>query len=203
MSFSGNVQKVAADSCNVRFWNFLKICINIRFIRVIRFLALFSADLCEIPGKIDNRYGEIWKHLATFPQLFYFNENIDNKRVNTCRIREIALEQMCRTCKCCCSKRLVFSLDDSRSENEPLVAEFRSDTAEKELSDSELEFLTIWAIFMHWWWIKVVPAFESSSGILFNTRWNFDWYTDTSSCYHVQDYKRSSSWNIEHGFVET
>ena len=23
-----------------------------------------------------------------------------------------------------------------------------------------------------------------------------------SSCYHVQDYKRSSSWNIEHGFVE-
>ena len=43
-----------------------------------------------------------------------------------------------------------FSLDDSRSENEPLVAEFRSDTAEIELSDSEIEFLTIWAIFMHW-----------------------------------------------------
>ena len=41
------------------------------------------------------------------------------------------------------------------------------------------------------------------SGILFNIRWNYDWHTDTTSCYYVQDYKRSSSWNIEHGYVET
>ena len=44
---------------------------------------------------------------------------------------------------------------------------------------------------------------QAASGIVFNIRWNFDWRTDTSSCYHVQDYKRASSWNIEHGFVET
>ena len=41
-----------------------------------------------------------------------------------------------------------FSHDDSRNENEPLVAEFRSDTAENELS--EIECLTIWAMLMHW-----------------------------------------------------
>ena len=44
---------------------------------------------------------------------------------------------------------------------------------------------------------------QAISGFLFNIRWNYDWHTDTASCYNVQDYKRSSSWNIEHGYVET
>ena len=30
-----------------------------------------------------------------------------------------------------------------------------------------------------------------------------DYTADTTSCYYVQDYKRSSCWNIEHGYVGT
>ena len=41
------------------------------------------------------------------------------------------------------------------------------------------------------------------SGFMFNTRWNYDWHTDTTSCDYIQDLKRSSSRNIEHGYVET
>ena len=41
------------------------------------------------------------------------------------------------------------------------------------------------------------------SGYMFNTLWNYDWHTDTTSCDYIQDLNRSSSRNIEHGYVET
>ena len=33
---------------------------------------------------------------------------------------------------------------------------------------------------------------QAISGILFNIWWSYDWHTDTTSCYYVQDFKRSS-----------